>query len=80
MLHKSVVLFGSTFRQGLEPVRIVSDTHFHSPLLHAGSYGISDGAVQTGPVVHHVNHLVVYILGQVFIHLLAVEDILAEIR
>ena len=79
MLHEGVVLLGSTFRQGLEPVCVVCDAHLQGPLLHAGSYCVGYRAVQAGTVIHHVNHLVVDVFRQVFVHLLTIEHILAKI-
>ena len=79
MLHKSIVFLGSTLGQRLEPVRIVCDAHLQGPLLHAVSHSVSDASVQAGAVVHHVNHLVVDVLGQVTEHLLLVEDVFAKI-
>lgn len=79
MLHESVVLLCRSLGEWLEPVRVMRDTHLQRPLLHAVGNGIGDAAVQTGTVIHHVNHLVVDVGTQVFMHLLFVEDILSEI-
>ena len=78
VFDEGIVLLGSALGQRLEPVGIVGDAHLHGPLLHAGSYCIGDGTVQTSTIVNHINHLVVNLSGQVFIHLLLGEDILAE--
>jgi hypothetical protein len=48
-------------------------------LFHAGGYGIGDAAVETGTVVDDVDEFVVDIGWQVFIHLLTIEYILAEV-
>ena len=78
VLYEGIVLLGSALGQRLEPVGIMSDAHLHGPLLHAGSYCIGDGTVQTGTIVNHINHLVVNLSGQVFIHLLLGEDVFAK--
>ncbi len=78
MLHEGVVLLGSTLCQRLEPMRIVRYVHLLSPLLHACSHGVGYSSVQPCPVVHHVNHLVVDILRQIFVHLLAVEHVFTK--
>ena len=79
MLHKGIVLLSRTFREGLEPVGIVGDAHLLGPFLHAFSHRISDASVETGTIVHHIDHLVVDLCREVLKHLLAVEDVFAEI-
>ena len=79
MLDKRVVLLGSTLSQRLEPVRIVSDAILRSPLLHACSNSIGYISVKTSAIIHHVNHLLVHVLGQVLVHFLTIEDLLAKI-
>ena len=73
------MLLGSAFSQRLEPVSIMGDTVLCGPLLHAGSYCIGYLAIQVCTVVHHVNHLLIDVLRQVFIHLLAIEYFLAKV-
>ena len=79
MLNKRVVLLGSTLSQRLEPVCIVCYAILRGPLLHTLSHSIGYGTVETCSVVHYVNHLLVHVLRQVLVHLLTVEDLLAEI-
>ena len=59
VLHEGVVFLGSAFGQGLEPVRIVCNAHFHGPPFHAFSNSVSYGAVQSGTVINHVDHLLI---------------------
>ena len=79
MLYEGVVLLGSALGERLEPVGIVRHPVLRGPLLHAGGNGISYLTVEPCTVIHHVNHLFIHVLGQVLIHLLAVEDLAAEI-
>ena len=79
VLDEGIVLLGRAFSQWLEPVRIMGDAHLLCPLLHPRSHGIGYRAVEPRTVVHHVNHLVVNVLGQVLIHLLTVKHVLAEV-
>jgi len=58
----------------------VGDAILRGPLLHAGSHSIGHGTVQTGTVVHHVDHLLIHVLGQVLVHFFAVENLASEIR
>ena len=79
MLDKRVVLLGSTFGQGLEPVSIVSYAILGSPLLDTSSYSVGNSTIQTCAIVHHVNHFLVHVFRQVLVHFLTVKDLLAEI-
>ena len=79
MLDERVVFLGCSLCKGLEPVCIVCDAIFLCPLHHAGSHGVSYRAVQTGTVLYDVNHLVINTFGQVLVHLLAIENLLAEV-
>ena len=79
MLYKRVVLLGGTFCQRLEPVGIVRDAILRSPLLHAYCHSVGNVTVQTGTVLYHVNHLLVHVLRQVFVHFLTVKYFFAEI-
>ena len=58
---------------------VVGDTILCGPLLHAGSDNIGNLTIQTGTVVHHVDHLLKDILRQILVHLLTVEDFLAKV-
>ena len=77
-LHEGIVFLGCALGQRLEPMGIMGHTHFKCPFLHAGSHSIGYRTVQTGTVIHHVNHLFVDVLRQVLIHFLAVENVFAK--
>ena len=79
MFYKGIVLLGCSLRQGLEPVGVVGGAHLLGPFLHTSSHGISDAAIQTGTVVNDIDELVIHIGRQVFVHLLTIEHILAEV-
>ena len=79
MFYEGIVLLGRTLGEGLEPVSVVCGTHLLSPLLHALGYGICDGAVEACTVVNHVDEFVINICGQVLVHLLTVEYVLAKV-
>ena len=79
VLYEGVVLLGRAFRKRLEPVRVVRGSVLLGPLLHAFGHGVGYRAVEAGPVVNHVYHGLVNRRGQVFVHLGAVEHVLAEI-
>ncbi len=79
MLNKRIVFLGRALGEGLEPVGVVGNTVLACPLYHAGRYTVGHGTVEAGTVVDDVHHLLVDVLRQVFIHLFAVEDLLAEI-
>ena len=57
----------------------MGDAILDGPLPHALGHGIGHVAFEPGPIVHHINHLLIDLLGQVLVHFLAVEDLLAEI-
>ena len=79
MFDEGVVLLGGTLGEGLEPVGVVGDAHLLGPLLHPFGDGVGDGAVETGTVVDDVDEVVIHVGGQVLVHLLAVEHVLAEV-
>ena len=79
MLDERVVLLGGALCQRLEPVCVVCHTVLISPLLHAFSHGISDGTIQCGTVVDHVDKLLIDICRQILVHLGTVENLLAKI-
>ena len=61
MLDERVVLLSGTLGQGLEPVRIVGDAILNGPLLHAGSYSVGYGSVETGTIVDDVDEVVIFL-------------------
>ena len=79
MLHEGVVLLGSAFGEGLEPVGVVGDAMLHGPLLHTLCHCIGNGAVESGPVVDDIDEFLIHVGGQILIHLLACEDVFAEV-
>ena len=79
VLYEGVVLLGSTFGKGLEPVCIVSNAILNSPLLDTCCHRICNGTVKTGTVVNHVNHFFINIFGKILVHLLTVEYLLAKV-
>ena len=78
MLYKSVMLFGGSLRQRLEPMGIVGDPILVGPLLHALGHSIGDATIQTGAILYHVHHLLVHVSGKILIHFLLVEHVLAK--
>ena len=79
VFDEGVVLLGGTLGEGLEPVGVVGDAHLLGPLLHPFGDGVGDGAVETGTVVDDVDEVVIHVGGQVLVHLLTVEHVLAEV-
>ena len=79
MLDKGVVFFSSTFRQRLEPVGVMGNAILHGPLFHTSSYSIGHIALQTGSIINDINHFLINLLGQILVHLLAVEHFLTEV-
>ena len=79
VFYESVVLLGSTLGERLEPVGVVCGTHLLSPLFHASSHSVGYATVQAGSIVDDIDEFRIYVGRQVFIHLLTVEHILAEI-
>ena len=79
VLDERVVLLGGAFGQRLEPMGVVCDAVLLGPLHHAGSHLVGYLAVELCAFVDDVYHLVVHTLRQILVHLLAVEDILAEV-
>ena len=73
------MFLGRTFRQRLEPVRVVRHTILLGPLHHTRSHGVSHRTVKLCTVVDDSNHLLIDIFRQVLIHFLAIEHMLAEI-
>ena len=79
VLHKAVMLLGSSLGEGLEPVCAVCGTQLHGPLLHAFGYSVGCGHVERRAVVHHVTHLVKDVDWQILVHLLSVEHVLGKV-
>ena len=79
VFHKSIVLFGSTFGQRMEPVRIVGRPHFHRPFLHTCGNLVGYAAVQRSSVVNHIRQFGIHLARQIAEHLLLVEYILGKI-
>ena len=79
MFNERIMFLGSTFCQWLEPVSIVSDSHFDGPTLHAVRYFVGDATVEGSSIVDNIDELCVYLARQVLEHLFAVEYILGEI-
>ena len=79
MFNKRVVFFCRSFRQRLEPVRIVCHAVFCGPLFHTCCHSIGYLAIKSCAIVNHIDHLLIHVLGQVLIHLFAVKDLLTEI-
>ena len=79
VLDEGVVLLGSPFSERLEPVGVVGDAIFGSPLLHTCCHSICYVAVEACTIVNYVNHLLIHILWQVLVHLFAVEHFLSKI-
>ena len=75
MLNESVVLFGSTLVQRLEPVSVVCNSILFCPLSHATCYCVSNRTVKTNTIIHNVDEFCINIGWQVFVHLGTVEDI-----
>ena len=79
MFDEGIVFLCRTLSEGLEPVRVMGSTHLLSPLFHACCHSIGYRTVQTGPVVDDVDEFGIDIRRQVFIHLLTIEHVFAEI-
>ena len=79
MFDERVMFLGRAFCQGLEPVRIVRHAVLLGPRHHAGSHSIGHLAVEAGTIVDDIYHFIINVLRQVFIHLLAIEDMLAKV-
>ena len=79
MFDEGVVFLGGALGERLEPVGVVGHTVLLGPLPHAARHGVGYGAVQPGAVVNHVDEFQIHIAGEVLVHLLAGEDILAEV-
>ena len=78
-IDEGIVLFGGAFGQGLEPVGVVRDPVFAGPLHHAFGDGVGNSAVESRAAVHHVDHLLKHVRGQVTGHFLPVEHLLSEV-
>ena len=74
-----VMFFGRSFGQWLEPVGVMSCSHFCGPAFHAFGNLVGNAAVECGAVVYGVGEFVVHVGGKVFEHLLAVEHILCKV-
>ena len=79
MLDKCIMFLGCSLRKRLEPVGIVCHTILFSPLLHALCHGIGNTSVERCAIVNHVDEFLIDITLQVFVHLGAVEYILAKV-
>ena len=80
MLDEGIMLLGRTFCQWLEPMGVVGCPHILGPFLHTLSHRISDAAIETGTIVDDIDELCIDLSREVTIHLLAVENVFAEIR
>ena len=78
MLNERVVLLGSAFGKGLEPVGVVCHTVLVGPLLDALGHGVGDVAVESCAIVDYVYQFLINIGWQILVHLLSVEYLLAE--
>ena len=74
---EGVMLFGSGTGERLEPVRKVSSTAVHCPLLHGMGHIACDTRIEGSAFVNGCNQLFADILGQVFAHGIDVEHIFA---
>jgi hypothetical protein len=74
VFYKSVVLLGG---KRLKPVGVMSDSFFQCPHTHAGCHMIGDFPVDRCAIVNGVGQGFVRFLGEIFLHRLPVEDILA---
>ena len=79
MLNKGVMLLGCAFSKRLEPMCVVCHAILLSPLHDAFGHSVGHGPFQTGAVVHHIHHLLIDIFWKILIHLLTIEDMLAEV-
>ena len=79
VIHKGVVLFGSSFGKGLKPVSNVGYTVSQSPSFHTGSHVIGGFAVEGFSVVDAVDKRIVSLDIEILMHFFAVEHQLAEI-
>ena len=78
VLHKSVMLFGGTFGQRLEPVCAMGYSQFHGPFLHTFGHLIGCFQIQRRTVVHYVAHFLICLCRQIFVHFLTCKDILRK--
>ena len=79
MLHEGVVLLGSAFCQWLKPVGVVGNAMLYGPLFHSLCHCVGNGAVEAGTVVDDVYEFLVHVGRQILIHLLACENVFAEV-
>ena len=73
------MLLCGAFRQWLEPVGVVRHTILGGPLFHTLCHCIGYIAVETCTIVHHVDHLLIDVLGQVLVHFFTIEDLATKI-
>ena len=79
VLHEGVVLLGGPVGERLEPVRVVRDAFFQCPHTHAGGHVVGYLPVDGDAVVDGVGQGFIRFLGEIFLHGLPVEDVLAII-
>ena len=80
MFDEGIMLLSCSLRERLEPVSVVRRPHVLGPFLHALGHRISDAAVEPGAIVDDVDEFRIDLGREVAIHLLAVENVFAEIR
>ena len=54
VFQESIVFFGCSFCERLEPVGAVGGSHLHSPFLHAGGHLVGYGKVKESAVLDDV--------------------------
>ena len=75
---KSVMLFGSDTREGLEPMRVMGSSLFDCPILHGICHGIGNRGVDLLAFLNDVQHCLKYTLRQALSHHLFIEYHIAE--
>ena len=80
VFDEGIMLLSRSLRERLEPVSVVRRPHVLGPFLHALGHRISDAAVEPGAIVDDVDEFRIDLGREVAIHLLAVENVFAEIR
>ncbi len=73
-VDEGVMLLGGDAGEGLEPVGEVGGAVLQGPLLHRVSHGVGDAQVYGLAVVDGLTQLLVYGLGQAFLHVCVGED------
>ena len=79
VLHEGVVLLGSALGEGLKPVGVVGDAMLDCPLFHSLCHCVGNGAVESGTVVDDIDEFLIHVGRQILIHLLARENVFAEV-